>query len=215
MSERSDDEQYAQWTAGDRRAGGELIDRHLGAVTRFFANKTTSRLDVEDLVATTFERVSQSLGQFRAQGSFRSYVLRVALNVLRDGLRRQRPLDLAQVEEVSLRDFGPSPSTFVHMRAQHRLLGRALRALPLRFQIVLELRFFERLTREEMADVLDLPPGTVASRLRQARTRLGQALERLTVSDDVLRRTTLGDIDRWVRDIRDQLGRPNAARATS
>ena len=211
MSERNDDELYTQWVAGDRRAGGELIDRHLGTITRFFANKTTSRLDVEDLVATTFERVSQSLGQFRAQGSFRSYVLRVALNVLRDALRRQRPVDLAQVEEISLQDFGPSPSTFVHMRAQHQLLGRALRSLPLRFQVVLELRFFEQLTREDMADVLELPPGTVASRVRQASARLRQALERLASADDALRNSTLGDIDRWIRDIRERLGRPDAA----
>ena len=184
----SDAELYRAWAAGDRAAGATLIDRNLAAVSRFFANKTVATTEHDDLVAMTFERCARSLGGFRGEGSFRGYLLGIALNVLRDELRKRPPHPA--FGSVSFADLGPSPSRIAAERDEQRLLLAGLRAIPLDYQLVLELHFFEELSREEAATVLGIPPGTVASRLRRGRELLAAAIERLAGSP-VLASTTV------------------------
>jgi RNA polymerase sigma factor (sigma-70 family) len=198
----SDLELYRAWAAGDRTSGEALIETHLSTLTRFFANKSTPGAELEDLVAMTFERCAKGLGGFRGECSFRSYLLAIGLNVLRDELRRRRPEVVA--DEVSIADEGASPSRVVAARAEQRLLLAGLRSIPLPYQAVLELQLFEDLSREETAAVLGIPPGTVASRVRRARELLAEAIERLA-STPAQSMATLQGLDTWAREIRDGL----------
>jgi RNA polymerase sigma-70 factor (ECF subfamily) len=199
---RTDLELYRAWAAGDRDAGASLIDRHLVAVSRFFANKTTATAEHDDLVAMTFERCAKSLGGFRGDGSFRGYLLGIARFVLVDELRRRTP-DLA-LGTFSVADLGPSPSRVAAERDEQRLLLAGLRAIPLEYQLALELHFFEELSREEAAAVLGIPAGTVASRLRRGRELLAQAIEALAGSPALANATVTG-LDGWAADLRAQL----------
>lgn len=195
---------YRAWAGGDRRSGEALIEMHLSTLTRFFANKSTPGAELEDLVAMTFERCAKSLGGWRGESSFRSYLCAIGLNVLRDELRKRRPR--AEADEVSLADDGPSPSRVVAARAEERLLLAGLRAIPLQYQTVLELQLFEDLSREETAIVLGIPAGTVASRVRRARELLAAAIETIGPGADLVTATVRG-IDEWARRIRDGLER--------
>ena len=193
---------YAAWRAGDTDAGGRLIDRHLAGLGRFFSNKVARQQDVHDLVAETFERCIKALERWRAEASFRSYLFGIAHNVLREYIRgKRRHPDKFDFCEVSARDFGPSPSeVFVHRREQKLLLA-ALRGLPLDHQVVLELTYFEDMTRDEIAEVIACPAGTVASRLRKGRALLLAEVGRLARSPDLLQSTTT-DLDTWARSLR-------------
>ena len=197
-------ELYRAWADGDRRSGEALIEMHLSTLTRFFANKSIPGAELEDLVAMTFERCAKSLGGFRGECSFRSYLLAIGLNVLRDELRRRRPVVV--VDEVSIEYDGPTPSRVVAARAEQRLLLAGLRAIPLAYQAVLELQLFEDLSREETAAVLGIPPGTVASRVRRARELLAEAIGRIG-DEPAIANATLQGIETWAREIRDGLGR--------
>lgn len=196
---------YRAWAAGDREAGARLIDRYLSAMARFFANKCAQPSDIEDLVATTFERCAKSLGRLQQPERFRSYLFGIATNVLRDAIRKRRPTPVDDLEQLCVRDLGPSPSAVAADRAEQRLLLAALRAIPIEHQLVLELSVFEQMSRAEIAQVLQIPAGTVASRLRRAKTRLEQQIRALAQSPQLVH-STLHGLSDWARQIREQLG---------
>ncbi|MBC8071777.1 MAG: sigma-70 family RNA polymerase sigma factor [Deltaproteobacteria bacterium] len=203
-----DGELYGAWTAGDRRAGAELIDRHLSTLGRFFANKASASIELEDLVAMTFERCARSLGGYRGERPFRSYLLGIAINVFRDELRRRR---LAQpLDSYTLAALGPSPSHALAGREERRLLLAGLRALPLPYQVVLELGLFEELSQREIAEVLGIPPGTAASRLRRGRELLAAAIAELAPSV-ALSNATVNGLEAWAATVRAQLVRESSA----
>ena len=195
-------ELYRAWVAGDRNAGARLIERALPSVSRFFANKVVATAEHEDLVAMTFERCAKSLGGWRGAGSFRGYVLGIALNVLRDELRRRAPP--VPMGSSSHAARGPSPSAALAERDEQRLLLAGLRAIPIEYQTVLELQLFEDLSRDECATLLGVPAGTVASRVRRARELLAAAVEQLA-GTLALAETTVSGIDAWARSVRERL----------
>lgn len=195
-------ELYRAWVAGDRNAGARLIERALPSVSRFFANKVVATAEHEDLVAMTFERCAKSLGGWRGAGSFRGYVLGIALNVLRDELRRRAPP--VPMGSASHAARGPSPSAALADRDEQRLLLAGLRAIPIEYQTVLELQLFEDLSRDECATLLGVPAGTVASRVRRARELLAAAVEQLA-GTLALAETTVSGIDAWARSVRERL----------
>jgi RNA polymerase sigma-70 factor (ECF subfamily) len=201
---RSDEDLLTAWGAGDNTAGQALYARYFPIVYRFFANKIGE--DLEDLVQRTFLACTRH--RQRIQGaSFRAFVLVVARNELADHLR-SRYLRGPSVDpsEVSLADLGASPSQLVGRRQEHRLLLLALRRIPLAQQELLELHYFERLTGPELAAALEIPEGTVRSRLRRALASLRTELERLTQSPELVE-STLGSIEGWAAELRALAGR--------
>lgn len=200
----TDDELYREWALGDRRAGSMLVDRYVRPLARFFVNKVASTGDAEDLTAETLEILARRLGEFAGRSSVRTWVFAIAHNVLRNHLRRRGghvPFD-DSVHAVA--SIGPSPITALARRRElQRLLG-ALRAIPLMFQVVLELTYFEQLSRSEIADALALPAGTVASRLRRAHELLAIELGATATDADT---SNLLEMPRWAAQLREMLTR--------
>jgi RNA polymerase sigma-70 factor (ECF subfamily) len=200
-----DEELYMAWAGGDRRAGEQLIERHLRPMARYFANKVTNVADRDELVSETFEACARGLGRFRGAGSFRAYLFGIAFNVLRHYLRARLRQPDFDPEVLTLSDALPSPSQQLARRREQQLLLAGLRSLPLQTQIVLELNYFEGLGRHEIAELLGEPPGTIASRLRRGRHHLDEALAALAENASVLESTRRG-LDTWAAQIRDLVG---------
>lgn len=172
---------------------------------RFFANKVSDPAELDDLVAETFRLCAHSLGKFRGDSSFRTYLYGIARNVLRGYVRTRGRLPQDPDFSTSrVRDLGPSPSSVAVRRQEERLLLDALRAIPLDYQIVLELAFFEDMSRSQIAETLGLPAGTVASRLRKARELLRSEIEAIAQSPELLEATVTG-VDDWARNVRETL----------
>jgi RNA polymerase sigma-70 factor (ECF subfamily) len=202
--ERTDEELYSAWECGDRRAADRLIGRHLQSIGRFFANKVVDASDAEDQTCKTFELCSRKLGSFERNSSFRTYLFGIARNVLRDYIKHKgRHRGDIDFRVTAIHDLGDSPSAFVAQRKDQVLLLQSLRAIPLDYQIVIELSFFEEMTQAQIAEILELPPGTVASRIRRGKQLLDEKMQQLASSPELLESTRHGLQD-WADQLRQQ-----------
>ncbi|MBC8068279.1 MAG: sigma-70 family RNA polymerase sigma factor, partial [Deltaproteobacteria bacterium] len=171
----ADAELLEAWRGGDRTAGRALFDRHFAKIHRFFHNKVS--VGVDDLVQQTFLACTESRDGYRGEASFRAWLFGIAHNVLRMHLRGKHGDFDPSLHSVC--DLGPSPSAMVMARAEQRLLLEGLRRIPLDYQVVLELHFWEHMSGSEIAAALAIPEGTVRTRLRRGRIVLGEQVQAL------------------------------------
>lgn len=192
------------WRNGDATAGQCLIERHLETIHRFFSNKVPGATD--DLVQKTFLACVEAVEAFEGRASFRSYLFGIARNVLHRHYRdRHQGFDPLVVSMSSVAADDRSPAERVTDREEQRLLLRALRALPLELQTLLELAYWEGLADRELAEILEIPTGTIKSRLRKARQQLEQLMSTLASSPGLLESSRV-TLDAWVAGIRDRTG---------
>lgn len=199
-------ELVAAWSAGDRAAGQELLRRYAGCLQRFFRNKVT--LIAEDLVQETMLAILDGHERYEGRSTFRAYLLSIARHRLYDHYRkRKRDLEHMEFDTVTVADFGPSPSVCVAKENEQRLLLEALRQIPLNYQIVLELCYWEDMTGPEISEVIGAPLDTAYSRLRKAKALLKKKLEVLAGSREVLQ-TTQDRLELWASAVRQRTARP-------
>lgn len=198
---RSDEELLTAWRAGDRRAGEQLFERYYEPVARFFLNKTDAEAE---LIQQTFLACVEGAQRFRGEGSFRSFLFAIAYRQLCRHYRERRG-DRIDLTELSVAAMQPSPSQALIEGEELKLLLAGLRRIPVDCQVALELLYWERLTTVEMAAVLEIPEGTVKSRLRRGRALLREAIEALA-GDPALATSTLLGIDGWASALRARAG---------
>lgn len=197
---RGDAELLEAWRGGERAAGEALFERYYAVLERFFANKVG--VDPMDLVQETFLGCVAGRERLRSDHGFRAYLFGVATNQLRRHYERRRRDDAhVDLDTRTSADLSPGPGTMVGRSDEQQLLLQALRRIPVRFQIVLELTYWEGMSSAEIGHALELPDGTVRTRLRKARALLDQALREVT-RDPRLRQATRSGLARWVEEIR-------------
>jgi DNA-directed RNA polymerase specialized sigma24 family protein len=98
-------------------------------------------------------------------------------------------------------DLAPSPSVIMARHHEHRVLLQALRRIPMDHQIVLELYYWEDMTAAELAEVLEIPEGTVRGRIRRAKQLLEEQLS-LLAENDVDLESTMSNLDSWAKSLR-------------
>ncbi len=199
--ERSDVDLFGAWVAGDGEAGELLFERHFESVARFFRNKVDRGHD--DLIQKTFLGCVESRTRFRGDASFRTFLFAVARNVLGKHYRSARRTPI-EFHEVSIHDLGASPSVVYARDQQQLLMLNALRRIPLDYQIVLELHYWESMTGSAIAEVLEVPLGTAKTRIRRAKQLLAAEFEEL-VSGASSPQATATRLDTWARSLRAQL----------
>ena len=197
----SDFELLDNWRQGDNRAGNELFERYFGQLYRFFGNKVNQNVD--DLIQDTFLACVQGKDRFRKESSFRSYLFAVAKNILyREFTRRSRALEKLDFTVTHLEDLGPTPTNLLARHGEQQLLIKALRHIPLEYQITLELYYWEELSGPELADILEIPEPAVRSRIRRGLEMLRARMAELATSPQVLE-STCGDLERWAGSLKE------------
>lgn len=153
----------------------QLVREHHEALYRYAYRLTGSAADAEDLAQQTFLAACQHLGQVRAMERVRGWLFTVLRNAYLKA-RRRAPLRLASefAVEIDLLPDTASPEPFY----DQELLRGALAELPDEFRLVLLMFFFEELSYKEIAEQLEIPLGTVMSRLSRAKAHLRQRLAR-------------------------------------
>lgn len=203
----SDREVFAAWQDGDRRAGQILIERHYDSILRFFQSKAGAAAD--DLVQKTFLGCTEARERFRGASSFRTFLFAIARNVLFEHIRK-RTKDRERSPDFTvstIRDLDPGVSTHVHARAQSRLLVESLQRLPVAMQMAIELHYWEGFSVQEIAEIAEVPPGTIKSRLYRGRELVRQIMERLPANSGEHESVRVL-LDDWARAVRDQVEEP-------
>lgn len=173
---------------------------HLDAAYNLARWLTRNGQDAEDAVQEACLRALRFFGGFRG-GDARAWLLKIVRNTCYTQLQNNRPQELATTfdEEIHSEDDGSmNPEMLLLRSADSQLLRRALEELPVNFREVLVLRELEGLSYREIAEVSNIPPGTVMSSLSRARERLRQSLTSL-LSQDAAREAASASTDEHQR----------------
>jgi RNA polymerase sigma factor (sigma-70 family) len=154
---------------------------HLDAAYNLARWLTHNEQDAEDLVQEGCLRAIRFMGGFRGPDA-RPWLLKIIRNTFYSQLQQSwRSEETATFdEEIHIRDDGPpSPEALLLRDTNNEFLRKGLEELPLKLREVLALRELEGLSYREIAEVTDIPLGTVMSSLARARERLRRSLARL------------------------------------
>lgn len=174
-----------QAQAGDTWAFGELVRHHYPPIVNV-AYRICGEMNLaEDMAQETFLRAWMNLNSFHPTGSLKNWLYRIAVNVTLDALRRKSDMPMDDEVVQMIQDPMPNPETSLIQKERAENLQEMLRALPLATRNVLVLREFGELTYQEIASVLDIPIGTVMSRLNYARTRLRDLLKEPSMQEAI------------------------------
>jgi RNA polymerase sigma-70 factor (ECF subfamily) len=161
---------------GDRNAFGELVRRHYQGVVLVVYHMCGDTGLAEDAAQEAFMRAWVNLHSYQPQGCLRNWLYRIAINAALDVLRRKPEETLEDEQARLLPDQARGPETFLIEKERVALVQQAIQSLPEAARSVLVLREYGGLSYQEIASVLDVPIGTVMSRLNYARNRLREIL---------------------------------------
>ena len=173
----SDEDLIARARAGDEDSFGEFVRRHMEAVHRWMV-RAVGEGDADDMTQDVFLRAYRGLPRFRDQAPPRAWLAAIADNAIKNRYRsrsRFRRIFTADPlpDRLADRDSGEtSPEEYARARESGRSVLGALQKLPLEFRLPVVLRDLEEWSYEEIASSLELPIGTVKSRIARGRGHL-------------------------------------------
>jgi len=166
-----------RWRTGDTTAGRDLFRRYFADVHRFFEHKVGGEAD--DLAQRTFAACVAARDRFRAQSSFRTYLFAIARNELYTYLRRLPRGEHVDFEDTSIAALVTTMGSRIDRAREAEVLRAILRDLPAEQQLLLELHYWHDLDAPALAEVFEVPTGTIRVRLLRARRSLRERLEGL------------------------------------
>ena len=176
-----DEKQLVQKAAaGDAAAVETLVERYQQQVYNLALHMVNNDADAQDLAQEAFVRAWRSLGSFHYTSQFSTWLYRLTSNICIDFLRAQKrrkvvSLTMLRDDEDSqwdLPDNDPLPEQQMIAAEEREALSRAFAALDPEFRQVLTLRIVNGCSYQQIGEILDLPEGTVKSRLSRAREQL-------------------------------------------
>jgi len=179
----TDEELVARSIRGDAESFNQLILRWERPIYALAYRTIGREEDARDVCQETFLRAFRALPAFRGQAKFSSWLYRIALNLCRDWMRRERRVPVVQAPEgVDLLDLAaenePSESIeeLVARKDLTKLVERVMARLPEEQRTAIVLKEYHGLTFQEIADVVGCPLSTVKTRLYQGLTVLRREL---------------------------------------
>jgi RNA polymerase sigma-70 factor (ECF subfamily) len=186
----TDEQLLADYLAGDPNAFRVLVERHSRELYDFVFRFTRSSAAAEDVVQEAFLQVHLSGDSFDPSRRFRPWLFTIAANKSRDWLRsRSRQKEVALDATIDGTDDGGQrfldlladetalPADTMAQDEQRRAVRRVVDRMPPNLCEVLVLAYYHRFAYKEIADILDIPLGTVKSRLHAAVAAFAKALE--------------------------------------
>jgi RNA polymerase sigma-70 factor (ECF subfamily) len=177
----------ARVLAGEQEAFRDLVERHQGRVFALARSLLRNHADAADIAQEAFIRAYGNLRRYRAEGSFTAWIAKIANNLAIDLLRRQKIQGSEELsDEMAEPDEGHAgtlasqmpadPQTATLRRELGAHLEKALEMLPEKHRSILILREIEGLSYQELSETLEIPVGTVMSRLFHSRAKMQEIL---------------------------------------
>ena len=177
ISPANETELVARAQSGNRNAYSELVHIHAQGVMNVVYRMCGDMQLAEDAAQETFIQAWLRLHSYRPRSSLRNWLYRIAVNTAIDMLRKEKRILPNAVEDMRLSDSQPDPESMFASSERARTVQAAVLSLPDASRAVLVLREYEDLSYQEIAEALDIPVGTVMSRLNYARKLLKEKLE--------------------------------------
>ena len=186
MSSMTDDSTLvAQALKGDRKAFEMIVRKYEQPLTSYLGRMTGEREAALDFAQDIFLKVYCSLGSYRPTYKFSTWLFKIASNHLIDHWRKKKLPTLSLDQPVDdddgsltpqVPDPGPSVARKFELTEVRRKIERALESIPEAFRELFVLRHVNEFSYEEIADIKDLPVGTVKNRVFQAKEMLRKRL---------------------------------------
>ncbi len=176
-----DVELVARHRGGDRRAFGELYDRHVDAVYRRLTRLLGPIAEREDLAQDVFLGLYRALPGFRGEAAIGTLIHRIAINVAYEHLRRRSRRPTAALDEATLATLiapEPTPEASARRRDEVRRVLAGLDRIKPKKRIAVILRVVEELSFEEIGELVDATPDAVAKRVQHGLRELNVLLAR-------------------------------------
>ena len=156
--------------AGDRHAFVELVDHYKAPVFNLIYRMTNGSMqESEDLAQDTFLRAFKGLGRFNPQRRFFPWLYTVCLNVIRNHMKKKNPVPVAECDMAgqSAQEYTGNPEVLYSQRQKNDMVQEALLCLPEKQRAAIILRYFQELSYEDIALILDLSASGVKMRVKR------------------------------------------------
>ncbi len=185
----NDDAQLIDETlAGHSAAFGQLVRKYQDRLYNTVVHVAGNAEDARDVVQDAFVQAFLKLDTFRRSSAFYTWLYRIAFNVAASHRRRQRPtLSVEHARETSglePMDDGDGPIEALERRERRRQVHQAIGELSEEHRMVVVLREIDGCCYETIAEILEVPIGTVRSRLHRARMQLREELREVLTVDE-------------------------------
>lgn len=189
---REDYDLVLQAIAGSQRAYTELMNRYYTSVFHHMMKMVNNRDDADDLTMEAFSKAFRKLGSYAPHYAFSTWLFRIAINNGIDHIRKKK-LHLLSIDDPiepngdmdysdNIKAATPNPEEQFMNEQKVQLMRRMLGQLNRKYRLMIELRYFEELSYEEISIELEIPLGTVKAQLFRAKEMLYEMLQQPSAS---------------------------------
>ena len=194
------DELIERCLAGDQHAWEQIVRLHWRKVFNVAYKFVGKHDEAEDLTQDIFLKIFKSLSTFDRRANFQTWLISVGRNLCIDhyrSVRKERETIDRDVDPGDLMPVSVEVSPYAALEARDRvsMLREAMTSVPDTLRTAVLLRDIQELTYQEIADQLELPEGTVKSRINRGRTELARQIKRLKDQHDELARNAAREAD--------------------
>jgi RNA polymerase sigma factor (sigma-70 family) len=171
----------------DQKAYAELMDRYREPVYFMLLKMVNNKDDAEDLTIEAFGKAFRRMAQYTPQFAFSTWLFKIASNNCIDFIRKKKIKAISidqgftsedgDTYEISVKDSVLDPAEAMQKEERIKKMREIVDRLKPRYRKLVEMRYFEELAYEEIAEQLDLPLGTVKAQLFRAREFLFQMMQ--------------------------------------
>ncbi|NQV29771.1 MAG: sigma-70 family RNA polymerase sigma factor [Candidatus Marinimicrobia bacterium] len=183
---KTDEQLIAEFQAGDDQGFVELVDRYKDRLINFVYRFLHDMTDAEDMVQETFLKVYKNKQAYREIAKFSTWIYTIAGNLARSELRKKKRRKTYTMSDLSFEDnvftpVDPDKDTegIVFNAYAGEEIHKAINNLGEPFKTIIILRDIQELSYEDISTILDIPMGTVKSRVNRARLKLQETLSYL------------------------------------
>ena len=179
-AERTDEFLLNAYTGGDREAFAQLMERYRSELHGFLSRFLGSSSAADDVFQETFLQVHLAAGQFDSTRTFKPWLFTIAANKARDWHRRQKRRRAASLDAPAggdadgarmvdlMQSDAEAPADMLEGTETRQRVKEVVDDLPALYREVLQLNYFQRMSYQQISEVLGVPLGTVKSRLHAA-----------------------------------------------
>jgi len=181
----SDKELILRFQQGDELAYVELVNRYRNRLMNFIYRYVGTREEAEDIVQDTFVKLFQKKDYYRPISEFSTWIFTIAANLAKTELRKRKRRKVSYLSQLGMEekdfDIPVEDTTDEEMVGEYTesQIQNAIQSLQLHFRTALILRDIEELSYEEISKILDVPLGTIKSRINRARLQLQEMLKQV------------------------------------